>query len=66
MTKAWPYEGCMSSQVVHRHGARTVWAPLNCWAPEPGATPELPRFECDSTFPKACRIPLKNPTNEGK
>lgn len=30
--------------VVHRHGARTLWKPMSCWAPAPGAGAEGPTF----------------------
>ena len=33
-------------QVVHRHGARTLWAPMDCWKATPTSEPEIPHFEC--------------------
>ena len=33
-------------QVVHRHGARTLWAPMDCWKATPKSEPEMPHFEC--------------------
>eukprot|EP00931_Biecheleriopsis_adriatica_P122250 TRINITY_DN97250_c0_g1_i1.p1 TRINITY_DN97250_c0_g1~~TRINITY_DN97250_c0_g1_i1.p1 ORF type:complete len:479 (+),score=65.80 TRINITY_DN97250_c0_g1_i1:149-1438(+) len=32
--------------VVHRHGARALWAPLECWAAAPGQKPQTPSFRC--------------------
>lgn len=36
----------LRSQVVHRHGARTLWAPLDCWKASAESEPEMPHFEC--------------------
>eukprot|EP00928_Gymnodinium_smaydae_P038679 TRINITY_DN26628_c0_g1_i1.p1 TRINITY_DN26628_c0_g1~~TRINITY_DN26628_c0_g1_i1.p1 ORF type:complete len:540 (+),score=89.78 TRINITY_DN26628_c0_g1_i1:50-1621(+) len=33
-------------QVLFRHGARTLWGPWKCWAPQPGAPAEPPHFDC--------------------
>ncbi|CAK9020947.1 unnamed protein product [Durusdinium trenchii] len=45
-------EGCelVQVQVIHRHGARTLWAPLDCWAAAPSGPPEMPQFQCDLPF----------------
>ncbi|CAJ1355073.1 unnamed protein product [Effrenium voratum] len=38
------------NEVVHRHGARNLWAPLGCWAPAPKAAPAAPELQCRLPF----------------
>ena len=38
------YDVC--TEVVHRHGARTLWTPMDCWKATPTSEPEMPHFEC--------------------
>ncbi|CAE7553377.1 Acp6 [Symbiodinium natans] len=47
-----PVEGMelIQVQVIHRHGARSLWAPLQCWARSVGAPSEHPPFRCNLPF----------------
>lgn len=50
VTRPLPEYELLQVQVVHRHGARTLWTPMDCWKATPTSEPEMPHFECDLPF----------------